>query len=283
MAAIQIRPASPSEFEIARSWAGQEGWNPGHDDLDPFFSADPAGFYMGWLDNRPISSISVVNYGNGFGFLGFYIVHPEFRGQGFGWQTWCHGMEYLKDCCIGLDGVIDQQANYAKSGFELAGRNIRYSGHPQTNRAISEPEVRQVTDPDLPELRKLDIACFPVPRHRFLRGWTATKGGRQSFGYFADDRCRGLATIRACLTGYKIGPLFAESEHIAQLLFNRAVAAAPAEAEIILDVPEVNSRAVALAEAAGLKAGFETARMYRGTAPELRWDNVFGITTFELG
>jgi hypothetical protein len=28
---------------------------------------------------------------------------------------------------------------------------------------------------------------------------------------------------------------------------------------------------------------FETARMYRGAAPELPLGNIFGITTFELG
>lgn len=44
-----------------------------------------------------------------------------------------------------------------------------------------------------------------------------------------------------------------------------------------------NVKAVALAERHGLTPGFETARMYRGPAPDLPLDKTFGITTFELG
>ena len=192
-------------------------------------------------------------------------------------------MAYLNGCCVGLDGVIDQQANYAQSGFALAGRNTRFSGHPLTQGSTSISAIRQVTTADLPALQRLDVGCLPAPRERFLSVWAAPQGGRQSFGFFEGGQCRGLATIRACLSGYKIGPLFAETESIAQSLFVTSVAAVPKDAEVILDVPEANTQAIALAEAAGLKAGFETARMYRGRAPQLGWDKVFGITSFELG
>jgi hypothetical protein len=37
-------------------------------------------------------------------------------------------MAQLGERVIGLDGVIDQQANYWKLGFKLAHRNVRYSG-----------------------------------------------------------------------------------------------------------------------------------------------------------
>jgi hypothetical protein len=41
--------------------------------------------------------------------------------------------------------------------------------------------------------------------------------------------------------------------------------------------------AVRLAERCQLQPAFETARMYRGPAPQLPLDRTFGITTFELG
>ena len=52
---------------------------------------------------------------------------------------------------------------------------------------------------------------------------------------------------------------------------------------VFLDVPEPNVAACRLAETYGLAAVFETARMYRGSAPELPLDRIFGITSFELG
>jgi hypothetical protein len=38
------------------------------------------------------------------------------------------GWTILAGCTIGLDGVVAQQGNYLKSGFQLAYRNIRYQG-----------------------------------------------------------------------------------------------------------------------------------------------------------
>jgi hypothetical protein len=40
---------------------------------------------------------------------------------------------------------------------------------------------------------------------------------------------------------------------------------------------------MALAADLGLTRRFETARMYKGPAPEIPLERVFGITTFELG
>jgi hypothetical protein len=39
----------------------------------------------------------------------------------------------------------------------------------------------------------------------------------------------------------------------------------------------------AVLESAGLLRSFETARMYRGPAPVVALDGVFGVTTLELG
>ncbi len=63
-----------------------------------------------------------------FGFLGFYIAAPEARGKGYGWATWQAAMERLAGRTVGLDGVVAQQENYRKSGFELLHRNVRYGG-----------------------------------------------------------------------------------------------------------------------------------------------------------
>lgn len=75
-----------------------------------------------------MATVSVVKYGDSFGFLGLYMVKPEYRGKGYGIQIWNTGLAYLKGRTIGLDGVVAQQDNYQKSGFTLAYRNIRYQG-----------------------------------------------------------------------------------------------------------------------------------------------------------
>lgn len=64
---------------------------PGLHDADCYFSADPKGFLVGLLDDEPIATISVIKYDDAFGFLGFYIVKPEYQGQGYGLQLWQAG------------------------------------------------------------------------------------------------------------------------------------------------------------------------------------------------
>ncbi len=123
-----IRTMKRSEIDLAVEWAAGEGWNPGLHDAGCYHAADPNGFLIGTLSGKPIATLSVVKYGETFGFLGFYIVSPEFRGQGYGLQIWNAGLNYLAGRNIGLDGVVDQQENYKKSGFKLAYRNVRYEG-----------------------------------------------------------------------------------------------------------------------------------------------------------
>jgi Acetyltransferase (GNAT) domain len=92
----------------------------------------------------------------------------------------------------------------------------------------------------------------------------------------------GYGVLRPCRQGSKIGPLFADRHEAADELFT-ALRARAAAGLVYLDVPEVNSAAVALAEQHGMKPVFETARMYKGPAPAVDLPRVFGVTSFELG
>lgn len=277
--AIEIRAMTPAELDLAVEWAAREGWNPGLDDAACFRAADPGGFLMAFRDGAPAATISVVNYGPGFGFLGFYICRPDLRGQGIGWRLWQAGMARHGDRVVGLDGVVDQQDNYRKSGFVLAHRNIRHSGIP----AIEAPDDARLVaiGPDLVDaVVAYDRPFFAAPREAFLRCWLG--GARTGWALVEDGRVTGYGVIRASRDGAKIGPLFADDAARADLLFRRLAAAMPG-VRVALDTPEPNAAAVALAVRHGLAPSFETARMYRGPAPDLPLPRLFGITTFELG
>jgi hypothetical protein len=123
-----VRRMRPDEVELLRTSATAEGWNPGLHTGPCFFATDPGGFFVGELHGRPISCISCVAYDDSFGFVGLYIVHPEFRGRGYGLQTWRAGMAHLGTRNVGLDAVLAQQSNYQRSGFAVAHAHIRYQG-----------------------------------------------------------------------------------------------------------------------------------------------------------
>ena len=130
MNVLTIRPLSRSELDIGIDWAAAEGWNPGLHDADSFHAADPQGFLVALLGDEPVGMISAVRYGRSFGFIGFYIVRPAYRGRGHGLALWQAGMQALAGRLVGLDGVVAQQHNYRRSGFSLAWNNLRCEGLP---------------------------------------------------------------------------------------------------------------------------------------------------------
>lgn len=242
---------------------------------------------MGFLDDEPVSSISVVRYGDEFGFLGFYIVHPSHQGKGIGLTTWKAGMAYLGGRTVGLDGVVDQQDNYRKSGFEYAGRNIRFQGPSQSiqSASINPVQVEPAKQENFNAINDFDRSFFPVDRSEFLKAWILPKPQtqRSSFVAFDTGRIVGLITVRRCIEGYKIGPLFADNRQIAMALMQKSTAGLSPSTVIVLDVPEQNKSALSLAQDFGFEPVFETARMYRGSVPNISTEKTFGITTFELG
>ncbi|MFO7728414.1 MAG: GNAT family N-acetyltransferase [Desulfonatronovibrio sp.] len=269
------------EIDLAIDWAAKEGWNPGLHDADCYFAADPKGFLIGLLSGRPIASISVIKYDEGFGFLGFYIVAPEFREQGYGIQIWNSGLEYLGGRNIGLDGVVDQQDKYRKSGFKLAYRNVRYQGTGGGNFPEGAGIVNLASLP-LEMVFAYDKPFFPAERTKFLQPWIQQPGGH-ALGVFHAGKLSGYGVMRPCRTGYKIGPLFADTPSMAEALFLGLKSNMNSDDAIFLDVPEVNLAAVELAERYAMKASFETARMYNREIPDLPVKRTFGVCSFEVG
>jgi GNAT superfamily N-acetyltransferase len=106
---LQIRGMRRDEVEFAIDLAAGEGWNPGVHDGACFYATDPNGFFVAELDGELVGSISTVSYGDSFGFMGLFIVKPEYRGTGIGARLGKKGLAYLTDHNIGLDGVVEQQ------------------------------------------------------------------------------------------------------------------------------------------------------------------------------
>lgn len=263
-----IRRLELAEIQKLLDWAAAEGWNPGLDDAVPFQAADPNGFLGAFVDGVMVAGISAVAYDAHFGFIGLYICHPDWRGQGHGKAVWDAAMAYLSDRTIGLDGVPEQQANYAKIGFVGAYETIRMSGTlPAPDQAL--PIGR------LEDIHPIDRQCFPSQRDDFLRRWLAKP--RACTVHRADGVVDGYAVSRACHEGQKIGPLFADT-------IEAAIQILTAHSGLIhIDVPTYQTEWITALSNLGLEPDFATQRMYKGYPPSTRTDYVFGVSTLELG
>lgn len=275
---FRIRAMRPDEVSLAVDWAAAEGWNPGLADAACFACVDPAGFLLGEHEGTPAATISTINYDERFAFLGFYIVRPDLRGRGFGLRTWQAAVAHAGGRTIGLDGVVAQQHNYRKSGFEFAYNNIRYGGIPSALHARAE--TVPLSEVPFALVARDDARVFPAARHAFLRAWL-TAPGHDGRALMRDGRLVAWGVIRRCRTGRKVGPLVANDRAAAETILAALIGAH--RGEVFLDVPEPNGAAVALAASCGLAPVFETARMYSGPIRAVALDRVYGVTTFELG
>ncbi len=276
--AATVRTLTAAEVHQVTDWAQDEGWNPANFDAACFHAADPTGFLGAFHGQELAAAISVVRYGGHYSFLGLYICRPDLRGRGFGTRVWNAGLAYADRRTVGLDGVVEQQANYVKAGFRLAWRNHRFQG---IGGGDVVPGVIDLDTVPFAKVAEYDGAVFEADRRRFLRFWVAQPEAIR-LGVLRNGQLTGWGLLRRCREGRKIGPLVADDDSTATLLLDGMLASAPGE-KVFFDVPEPNAAAIRLAQQRGMASVFETARMYRGEAPPIEIGKVWGITSFELG
>ncbi len=208
-------------------------------------------------------------------------MHPRYRGQGYGHRIWQHAMNYGSQKLAALDGVVEQQENYKKSGFHFAYNLIRhehYATHtPDLDKHVTPAKLVKLID-ILNYLKAFSIS----PRDNFLTHWLFASNAK-SLVYLVDNKVLGLGTIREASSGFRVGPLFANHHDIAEQLLLGLANYADRRA-VYLDIPDINEKGIALANKHNMHACFETARMYTSpTPPDLSINKVYGNTSLEVG
>ncbi len=281
---LELRKLDLEGVNTLVKWAEAEGWNPGPYDASAYFAADPDGFYGYLYNDEMIGGGSIVSYSREFGFMGFFIMKPEYRSQGLGRKLWYRRRDKLLSrlnhgASIGMDGVIAMQPFYKEGGFRIAFRDVRYEKAGidfKTDRNISA-----IKDRDIEPIIEYDKKCFGFARPAFMRPWLKLPGIK-TFKYTENGRLAGFAIVRKAGKGYKVCPLFADTETIAEELYKACLNSVPGES-LYLDIPVINTGAVNIIKKYSCTYVFECARMYYGPPPEVDIDKIFGITTFELG
>src|SRR3989344_3891679 len=207
----KVRNMTREEFDIAVSWAAKEGWNPGLHDAGVFWDTDPKGFIVLEEDGEMIGSGSIVSYDGNFGFMGFFIVKPEYRGKGLGTDLWFYRRDALlkrlkKDSAIGMDGVFDMQPFYTKGGFKFSHRDLRMESTAQVEQ-YDDSRVTKIDPKDFNLIADFDKKHFGFDRRSFLKAWVFMEDS-QAFKYTEGTEIKGYGVVRKCQKGYKIGPLF---------------------------------------------------------------------------
>jgi GNAT superfamily N-acetyltransferase len=282
--ALTIRNLHAEELKLPLQWAKNEGWNPGLNDWETFYSADPQGFFVAELDGEPIATVSAVNYDDTFAFCGLYIVKQEYRSKGYGMLITDACLAHAGNRITGGDGVLAKVPVYKRIGYVPIHKSIRFqlsSPRGLEKNATQASNIRELKDVPFAEVDRFDRLHFPAKRSAFLHKWIS-QSGSHAYGWVENDQLHGYGVIRRCASGHKIGPLFAENVTIAAQLFKELCLEA-VEYPIYLDIPEPNKDAHTLVNHFGMLPGFEVMRMYRNGIADLNLNQIYGFTSFELG
>ncbi|PIQ08150.1 MAG: GNAT family N-acetyltransferase [Ignavibacteriales bacterium CG18_big_fil_WC_8_21_14_2_50_31_20] len=281
---LQFQKLDFEGLQTLVKWAEDEGWNPGPNDAEIYWATDPDGYYGYFHNDELIAGGSIVSYNKQFGFMGFFIVKPEYRSLGIGRKLWYQRRDTLlsrlnDDASVGMDGVIAMQTFYKKGGFEIAFRDERHEKIGEE--FIIDQNISPIIKDDFDSILEYDKQCFGFSRPQFLIPWLKQPDVK-TFKYSNNGKLEGFAIIRKANKGYKICPLFADNSTIAEELYKACLNSVVGK-PLYLDIPVINSDAVALTQKYNTTYVFECARMYYGKAPNIEINKVFGITTFELG
>jgi GNAT superfamily N-acetyltransferase len=274
-----LRSAGARAAAAAIAWAEAEGWNPGLDDEQRFLAAHPDAFLAIERAGEIAATVSCALYGEGYAFIGFYIVRGDLRRQGIGSLLFERALARAPGRVVGLDAVLAQQTYYERRGFVVAHNNVRWSTAGGGERPTSVVELSAVP---FEQLVAFDSAVFGATRERFLRVWIDRPPGH-ALACLAEGSLLGYGVVRPCRAGARVGPLLADDENVAEALLSGLLAAAGPGTEVFVDMPGTNPAARRLRSGRSMERSFETARMYLNGRPVGDPQRVFGVTTLEFG
>ncbi|KAK3740252.1 hypothetical protein QZH41_006108 [Actinostola sp. cb2023] len=197
----------------------QVKWRPGEEDVECFLSCDPTGLFVGELHGKPIGTVSIFKYGEGYCHFGCYIVENDYRKRSYGRQLFDTALKKsapIKN--LSFYAVPEMVAKYEASLCAVRQWSVgRYGINlPKAIQALQNSPVRHVVEIkrtneiDLQALYDYDTSVFGYKRHPFVNRWLHAKGAHARV---AIDRgvVVGYIAVRPAFIreeGYKVGPLF---------------------------------------------------------------------------
>lgn len=282
----KIRSMSREELDQLVSWAQAEGWEPGFHDAKYYWELDPEGYLAIEEDDRFVGGGAIIRHSESFGFMGLFIVNQPHRGKGLGTKLWQTRRDTLlarmnEGATIGLDGVYEMVPFYEKGGFKQFTYHRRFRLDAPFPDVQCSEAICDLKEINFESVKRYDRQCFPASRDSFLQDWIHQPSAIP-LGYTKDDELAGFGVMRPCDSGWRIGPLFADSLDVADALF-QAFQLEQQGKPIFIDIPDNNPQGQQLRQRYELEEVFGCVRMYYGPPPSIDYDRIFGVTSFEVG
>ena len=207
-------------------------WHVNPSEFSGAYALDPSGAYVGELNGEVISLIICIKYAGHSVFMSAFVVKEEYRGKGYGRQTWDTAWKSLdKNITFGLDSAPGMVLKYETLGFRsvwntlIVVMDLEKVTERFTRVSDSAVSIKPINTIDVTKVVEYDTSIFGTSREGFTRAWITIPGSR---GWVAVDErgsIIGYVAVRPVIGGVELslGPLYADSDIVAKLLL-KAVA-----------------------------------------------------------
>jgi GNAT superfamily N-acetyltransferase len=237
-------------------------WNQLAEDWEIFLNNNSEGSLVAITDNNVTGTVTTLNYGGWFSWVGMVLVDPDYRRKGIGIGLLNEALGLLQnEETIKLDATPEGREVYRQLQFRDEYPLTRmHAVVEKTGDSISA--VTQVTKNDLPVLSAFDQVIFGADR-RFLLERFFTGAPGLAFMEKDDDIMHGFCLGRNGFNFTHIGPVIAENTGTAKNLVSAALKNCIGK-PVILDVPDAREDWLDWLSSMGFSKQRSFMRMYRG-------------------
>ncbi len=269
---MRLRPLTEADIPFAMSLKDAAGWNQTPEDWKRFVGFRPQGCFLAEWEGEPAGTVTTIDYGGAFGWIGMLLVAAHLRGRGIGKRLLeaaieslaTHGCETVK-----LDATPAGRRVYLPMGFvdEAAlERRVRPAsvGRVTTAKDLAGPDVtlERATPQDLHEIIAFDARTFGQARPRVLEAWPR---GASRYAMVArlDGNVIGYSLGRSGSRCDHVGPIVASDITLAAALLFKSLEAA-GERPVLVDVFTQDAAWLKLLDQLGFAVERGFTRMHRG-------------------
>ena len=218
-ALIQYREMRVADIAESMRLCRAAGWNQLPRDWEQFLRLSPHGSRLALRDEQVVGTVTTIEYGDHFAWIGMMLVDPSLRRQGVGTRLMHEALNMLGDQqTIRLDATPVGREVYLKLGF------VDEYGLSRMETVVSDRIVRNEHNParpmtadDLPPVCVFDAKVFGADRRAMLE-WSLEGAPEYAWIVRDEGRVAGYCFGRRGFNFEHLGPMVAEEPLVARQL-----------------------------------------------------------------
>lgn len=282
----EVRLMTEADIPAALSVWKDVGLSEGTQTLYSFHTFDPEGMYVALHDGKIIGTCAAIINNPDLACIGLYAVSPSYQGKGIGSKVWKEAFEHVSNINCFLNSVPDHLSTYRdKAGFVHQSQHqtiVCESPSVSVSHLLNEVEdveIKPIKQNDVEAVIRYDTEIAGHDRSVLVRCLITEPDSVALMAVKNQEIC-GYGCLKDEIKGMTlVGPLYACSPEIAELLLRRMVELFPSGSEkgLIMMAIDANPASLHLVDKLNLKRKFTLPRIFTKSVVEAKnYEKVYG-------